>query len=248
MHAATTASADTSGIYPLPIAQDAFAARCLLARAAERSLDVQYYIWHGDTTGYLLLQDLWSAAERGVRVRLLLDDNGVTGLDPTIAALDSHHNIEIRLFNPFPNRRFKSLGYLSDFRRLNRRMHNKSFTADSVATIVGGRNVGDDYFGAGQRMLFFGSRCTRRRPRCARGGASVRAILERYIGASRRFPRRKTHIGRRGNAAYAIFCSAHIPRSRRVPGGAARHSSRRCPPFAPVAARVGTSALDVGSA
>ena len=154
MHAAAAASADTSGIYPLPIAQEAFAARCLLARAAERSLDVQYYIWHGDTTGYLLLQDLWSAAERGVRVRLLLDDNGVTGLDPTIAALDSHHNIEIRLFNPFPNRRFKSLGYLSDFRRLNRRMHNKSFTADSEATIVGGRNVGDEYFGAGQRMLF----------------------------------------------------------------------------------------------
>ena len=126
----------------------------VLARAAERSIDAQYYIWHGDTTGHLLLEELWNAAERGVRVRLLLDDNGIAGLDPTLAAFDSHRNIEVRLFNPFPNRRFKALGYLMDFWRLNRRMHNKSFTADSEATIVGGRNVGDEYFGADQLTEF----------------------------------------------------------------------------------------------
>jgi cardiolipin synthase C len=153
MHAAG-ARPDQSGVYALRSPREAFAARVLLARAAERSLDVQYYIWHDDTTGNLLLEELWNAAGRGVRVRLLLDDNGIAGLDPTIAAFDTHAHVEVRLFNPFPNRRHKTLGYLTDFQRLNRRMHNKSFTADSAATIVGGRNVGDEYFGAGQRMIF----------------------------------------------------------------------------------------------
>lgn len=132
----------------------AYGARVLLARKAERSLDLQYYIWHNDTTGILMLRELWSAAERGVRVRLLLDDNGIAGLDPLLAALDAHPGIEVRLFNPFVVRSPKTIGYLTDFRRLNRRMHNKSFTADSSATIVGGRNVGDEYFGAGQGTLF----------------------------------------------------------------------------------------------
>jgi len=154
VHAAAAGKANLSGVYALQFTQEAFAARVLLARAAERSLDVQYYIWRGDTTGYLLLEELWDAAERGVWVRLLLDDTGTAGLDPALTALDSHPNIQIRLFNPFVQRRYKALGYLTDFRRLNRRMHNKSFTADSVATIVGGRNVGDEYFGAGQGVVF----------------------------------------------------------------------------------------------
>jgi len=143
-----------SGIYPLEIPQDAFAARVLLVRAAERSLDVQYYIWHGDTTGFLLLEEVWNAAQRGVRVRLLLDDNGIAGLDAVIAALDSQPNIEVRLFNPFASRNFKTLGFITDFSRLNHRMHNKSLTADTQATIVGGRNVGDEYFGATEEMVF----------------------------------------------------------------------------------------------
>src|SRR6476659_6763370 len=149
VHAQAQAQSDKSGIYGLEVPQEAFAARVLLARAAERSLDVQYYIWHGDTTGYLMFEEIWNAAERGVRVRLLLDDNGIAGLDSIIAALDSHPNIEVRLFNPFAQRSFKALGYVTDFSRLNRRMHNKSFTADTQATIVGGRNIGDEYFGAG---------------------------------------------------------------------------------------------------
>ena len=143
-----------SAIYPLNRPLDAFAARGLLARAAERALDVQYYIWHADTTGYLLFEELWNAAERGVRVRLLLDDNNTAGLDGILAALDAHANIEVRLFNPFVNRGTRLLGYLTDFRRLNRRMHNKSMTADNQATIVGGRNVGDEYFGAAQHVGF----------------------------------------------------------------------------------------------
>ena len=126
----------------------------LLAEAAERTLDVQYYIWRQDITGTLLAGALHRAADRGVRVRLLLDDNNTAGLDAAIAALDAHPNIEVRLFNPFRTRRWRLLGYLLDFARLNRRMHNKSFTADGEATIVGGRNVGDEYFGAGSRFVF----------------------------------------------------------------------------------------------
>src|SRR5690606_10063774 len=105
-----------------------------------------YYIWRTDMSGILLAEALYRAAERGVRVRLLLDDNNTVGADPMLAALDSHENIEVRLFNPFPIRRYRILGYLGDFARLNRRMHNKSFTVDNQVTIVGGRNVGDEYF------------------------------------------------------------------------------------------------------
>ncbi|MBA1204406.1 phospholipase D family protein [Pseudomonas capeferrum] len=143
-----------SGIVPLADPHDAFAARILLARMAEKTLDVQYYIWHGDITGTLLFEALREAADRGVKVRLLLDDNGTTGLDIELAALDTHPNIEVRLFNPFIVRSPKALGYVTAFSRANRRMHNKSFTADNQATIVGGRNVGDEYFGATDGVLF----------------------------------------------------------------------------------------------
>ncbi len=143
-----------SGIHALADPREAFAARVHGARMAERTLDVQYYIWRRDTTGTLLLDALHEAAERGVRVRLLLDDNGISGLDEILSALDAHPNIEVRLFNPFVVRSPKFIGYLTDFRRLNRRMHNKSFTVDAQATIVGGRNVGDEYFGATDGVLF----------------------------------------------------------------------------------------------
>jgi putative cardiolipin synthase len=143
-----------SGIFALPDGLDAFAARVLLAGAAEHTLDVQYYIWHHDMSGTLLFEALHRAADRGVRVRLLLDDNNTSGLDATIAAFDAHPNMEVRLFNAFKWRRWRLLSYLTDFRRLNRRMHNKSFTADGQATIIGGRNIGDEYFGAGQEISF----------------------------------------------------------------------------------------------
>ena len=144
-----------SGIVALPDGLDAFAARMHLARSAERSLDVQYYIWADDLTGTLLFEALHAAAERGVKVRLLLDDNNTSRrLDAMLAALDAHRNVEVRLFNPFRLRRHRWLDFLFDFARLHRRMHNKSFTADRVATIVGGRNVGDEYFGAAEERLF----------------------------------------------------------------------------------------------
>lgn len=143
-----------SGIHPLRNAQDAFAARVMLAQVAERSLDVQYYIWHADTSGMLLFEALRAAADRGVRVRLLLDDANTAGLDATLAALDAHPNIEVRLFNPFLHRNRRLLDYVSDFSRVIRRMHNKSFTIDNQVTIVGGRNVGDEYFGVPTAVAF----------------------------------------------------------------------------------------------
>jgi putative cardiolipin synthase len=143
-----------SGVHMLANGREAFAARVLLARAAVRSLDIQCYIWQGDLSGTLMLEAMHEAADRGVRVRMLLDDNGIAGLDPVLAALNLHPNIEIRLFNPFVVRHPKLIGYLADFPRLNRRMHNKSFTADNQATIIGGRNIGDEYFGARDEALF----------------------------------------------------------------------------------------------
>jgi phosphatidylserine/phosphatidylglycerophosphate/cardiolipin synthase-like enzyme len=148
------ANRDKTGIHPLHAPRDAFAARILLAAAAERSLDVQYYIWRGDQTGHLLFESLWRAAQRGVRVRLLLDDANTAGLDEAIAALDAHPNVEVRLYNPVANRGARVLDFVTDFARVNRRMHNKSFTADNQATIVGGRNVGNEYFGAGDEVVF----------------------------------------------------------------------------------------------
>ncbi|MCI4053420.1 phospholipase D-like domain-containing protein, partial [Klebsiella pneumoniae] len=133
-------------MYLLNDPHEAFAARAALIESAEHSLDLQYYIWRNDISGRLLFNLVYLAAERGVRVRLLLDDNNTRGLDDLLLALDSHPNIEVRLFNPFVFRKWRALGYLTDFPRLNRRMHNKSFTADNRATILGGRNIGDEYF------------------------------------------------------------------------------------------------------
>lgn len=143
-----------TGIYGFGSGQDAFAARISLVEAAEYSLDIRYYIWKNDISGRLMIQRLYAAAERGVRVRILLDDNTMAGMDGVLLALDKHPNIEVRLFNPFMQRRFRLLGFLSDFKRLNYRMHNKSFTADSVVSIIGGRNIGDEYFGAGDGIMF----------------------------------------------------------------------------------------------
>src|SRR5690606_19408348 len=128
--------------------------RVLMAQAAEKSIDIQNYIWHDDMAGTLLFEALIDAADRGVRVRLLLDDNNTVGMDEVLAALDSHQNIQVRLFNPFVYRDWRWWGYLTDFSRLNRRMHNKSYTVDNQATIIGGRNVGDEYFGASDEFLF----------------------------------------------------------------------------------------------
>lgn len=138
-----------SGVYPLPHGPDALAMRVLLADTAQETLDAQYYIWHDDPSGLILLDALHRAALRGVRVRLLVDDNGTPHLDQQLAALNMLPNFEVRIFNPFTLRSPRMVSYLFDFPRLNRRMHNKSFTVDGVATIIGGRNIGDIYFAYG---------------------------------------------------------------------------------------------------
>lgn len=149
------AHAGQSGVQPLADGRDAFAARVLLARAAQVSIDAQYYIWQDDTTGMILLDELRAAAARGVRVRLLVDDNGIPGLDALLAELDAMPSADVRIFNPFTLRDPKLVSYLFDFSRLNRRMHNKSMTVDGMATVVGGRNIGDIYFEYGEGTHYF---------------------------------------------------------------------------------------------
>src|SRR5213076_1229853 len=143
-----------SGVHALADAHDAIAARLVLVDAARRSLDVQYFIWNKDLVGKVLLERLLRAADRGVRVRLLLDDLGTAPSDAVLLAIDSHPNIEVRMVNPLVLRSPRLLGMLVDVGRINRRMHNKSFTADGQIAIVGGRNVGDEYFGANETINF----------------------------------------------------------------------------------------------
>ena len=143
-----------SGVIPLQNGHDALASRVELAVVAQRSIDAQYYIWQDDTSGIMLLNGLYQAAQRGVRVRLLLDDNGVSGMDSFMAALNAQPNFEIRLFNPSTVRTPKLLGYAFDFFRMNRRMHNKSFIVDGAIAIIGGRNIGDEYFEVGDDNFY----------------------------------------------------------------------------------------------
>lgn len=135
---------------------DAFAARAMSARSAGRSLDLQYYIWHDDLTGRLLGREAYRAAQRGVRVRMLIDDMNAEGLDSKLLALDQHPNVEIRVYNPFRNRRglWRVLEMAQRIFSVNHRMHNKAWIADGRAAIVGGRNIGEEYFGAGKDVNF----------------------------------------------------------------------------------------------
>lgn len=127
---------------------DALAQRLALIETAEHSIDIQYYIWNADASGHYLANRLIAAADRGVQVRVMLDDINLNERENLLAALDLHPQIDIRIFNPIPSRRglIKWFNFMSDFSRLNRRMHNKSFTVDGVISIVGGRNIGDEYF------------------------------------------------------------------------------------------------------
>ena len=101
-----------TGVVPIIDGRVAFGMRVLLARAATRSIDIQTFIWHPDATGTLLFEEMMSAAERGVRVRLLLDDLNTAGTDPTLALLASHPNVELRLYNPFVGRGSRAVGFL----------------------------------------------------------------------------------------------------------------------------------------
>lgn len=140
---------DRSGFQLLPYGPTSFATRIELAKLATRSLDVQYYLLAADNTGRALMRELRNAAQRGVRVRLLVDDLYTTGEDDLLLALASYPNVQVRLFNPFPGGRGSDLTrFISsglEFSRINRRMHNKLFVADNVAAVAGGRNMADEY-------------------------------------------------------------------------------------------------------
>lgn len=147
--------AGQSGFYPIVDGVDALTARLLLAERAEQSIDLQYYLIKNDIVGRVLIYRLLQAADRGVRVRLLADDMFTKGYDVGVAALHSHPNFEIRIYNPFHRGvggRAKSA--VTGFGRINRRMHNKSFTVDNQITIIGGRNIADEYFGLREDAKF----------------------------------------------------------------------------------------------
>ena len=146
---------DLSGYHPIVTGANAFAARSILTSMAKHTIDVQYYIWHDDQAGQLLLKDLWEAAERGVIVRLLLDDfNSTPELDQQLLRFSSHPNIAVRIINPLMHRKFQSLNFVTGLPRINRRMHNKSMIFDKQITIIGGRNIGNEYLSNDQRSQF----------------------------------------------------------------------------------------------
>jgi len=143
-----------SGFALFPDGRRAFTARIAMTELAEKTLDLQYFIWDRDTTGRILAERLVRAAGRGVRVRILVDDLNLEGRDAGITALDAHPNIEIRIFNPFAHRSGQALDFIADFDRVNHRMHNKLFVMDNTVAIVGGRNIGNHYFEVDQQVNF----------------------------------------------------------------------------------------------
>jgi putative cardiolipin synthase len=145
---------DLNGFVALSSGINALGARLKMIKNAEQSIDAQYFIVKKDEAGILFVGKLLLAADRGVRVRLLVDDIFSPGIDQPFSLLNSHPNIEVRLFNPLSRQSLKAWSYLVDFRRANRRMHNKSFTVDNSMSIVGGRNIGEEYFELKQDVKF----------------------------------------------------------------------------------------------
>jgi len=146
---------EQSGFVQVENGIDALAVRLALAQRAEISIDAQYYLIKNDSTSKAFIDALLNAADRGVRIRLLLDDFLTKGNDIGMAGVDSHPNFEIRIFNPFiRGKAGNTRSVLTEFGRINRRMHTKSFTVDNQATVVGGRNIADEYFGAREDAKF----------------------------------------------------------------------------------------------
>lgn len=139
-------SPDGNGFYPLEKGLDAFGGRLVLIDRAEKSIDAQYFLMKPDSAGLVFSDQLLKAADRGVRVRFLLDDIFTTVDDRWLVLLNEHPNIEMRLFNPIARKGIYAFNYLAHFGLANRRMHNKSFIVDNQAAIVGGRNIAEEYF------------------------------------------------------------------------------------------------------
>ncbi|PAF49403.1 phospholipase [Helicobacter sp. 12S02232-10] len=141
-------SPDKSGAMIITDGSYALLHRASLAKMAQKSIDIQTYIYKNDVASRVLMHELWEAANRGVKIRILVDDNGLDSDFSDVIALDNHPNISVKIFNPYKNRirffRYPEMVY--DFRRINKRMHNKLFIADGIALIIGGRNIADNYF------------------------------------------------------------------------------------------------------
>lgn len=148
------ALADASGFMAVTAGTEAFLLRSAFAGLAERTLDLQYYIWEDDITGRMLLRDVLNAADRGVRVRLLIDDTHTEGATDLFGIVDAHARVDVRIFNPFAHRELRAMDFASRGLQLNHRMHNKVMVADNALAITGGRNIGDHYFAVDESMNF----------------------------------------------------------------------------------------------
>ena len=145
---------DKSGFFPLGQGMDALGARLRLLEKAEESVDLQYFLMKDDTAGRVILHALLQAADRGVRIRFLLDDIFTEAPDRFLLLINQHPKIEVRLFNPISRHGLHWLNFVGNFRQANRRMHNKSFTVDNAVSIVGGRNIADEYFQLTETAVF----------------------------------------------------------------------------------------------
>jgi len=151
---AAAAHAPQSGFVLYNTGEGAIQARVALAEVAQATIDAQYFEWAGDDIGRALLARVIAAADRGVRVRLLIDDYNTKGHDLAFEALAAHPNISVRVFNPFARGRLRFSQFIGRFTEINHRMHNKMFVVDGQAAVVGGRNLTNDYFGLGRTLDF----------------------------------------------------------------------------------------------
>ncbi len=145
---------DLTGYHVLYDPLEALAARIELINKAEKSLDLQYYIWDNDKIGALALHAMIKAADRGVKIRLLVDDNNAKKMEGIYMALDQHANIDVKLYNPYRFRHFRPVDMVLDLKRINRRMHNKSFIADNQIALIGGRNMSNQYYNVSDNYQF----------------------------------------------------------------------------------------------
>ncbi len=143
-----------TGYHVLTNPEDALGARLTLIAQAEKTIDIQYYIWENDAVGAWVFHALLESARRGVKVRIFVDDNNAQAIEGILLALSQHQNIEVKLFNPYRFRKYRAVDMLLDTKRINRRMHNKSLIVDGELSIIGGRNIGNQYFNVSQEFQF----------------------------------------------------------------------------------------------
>jgi putative cardiolipin synthase len=204
---------ETSAVIMQETGWDALSQRLALIEAAEHTIDIQYYIWNSDVSGHYLASRLKAAADRGVNVRVMLDDINLNEREDLLIAINSHPNISIRIFNPIPTRRgvVKWLNFLDDFSRLNRRMHNKSFTVDRTLSVVGGRNIGDEYFDLSDEINF------RDRDVLVMGSvvSNIQTSFTKYWNSPWSYP--VDLLGNKSSTTIAVLDKAPIPHYKNYP-------------------------------